>query len=40
MNGNLRAATFKQKVAIEELKGKRTIHEIAKEYRLHLRSGW
>ena len=39
MNGNLRTATFKQKVAIEALKGDRTINEIAKGYRLHLSSG-
>ena len=31
MNGNPRTAAFKQKVAIEALKGDRTINEIAKD---------
>src|SRR5262245_21991278 len=35
MNGNSRSAAFKQKVAIEALKGDRTINEIAKEYGVH-----
>lgn len=35
MNGKLRTAVFKQKVAIEALKGERTINEIAKEYEVH-----
>ncbi len=35
MNGNPRTAIFKQKVAIEALKGDRTINEIAKEYGVH-----
>jgi len=35
MNRNPRTATFKQKVAIEALKGDRTINEISKEYGVH-----
>jgi transposase len=35
MNRNLRTAAFKQKVAIEALKGERTINEIAHEYGVH-----
>ena len=35
MNGNPRTAAFKQKVAIEALKGDRTVNEIAKEYGIH-----
>ena len=35
MNGNPRSAAFKQKVAIEALKGDRTINEIAKAYGVH-----
>jgi transposase len=35
MNGNPRTAAFKQKVAIEALKGDRTINEIAKDYGVH-----
>lgn len=35
MNRNLRTAAFKQKVAIEALKGERTINEIAKEFGVH-----
>ncbi len=35
MNGKPRTATFKQKIAIEALKGDRTINEIAKEYGVH-----
>ena len=35
MNGNPRSAAFKQKVAIEALKGDRTINEIAKDYGVH-----
>ena len=35
MNGNPRTAAFKQKIAIEALKGDRTINEIAKEYAVH-----
>jgi transposase len=35
MNGNPRTAAFKQKVAIEALKGEKTINEIAKEYGVH-----
>lgn len=35
MNGSPRTATFKQKVAIEALKGERTINEIAKDYGIH-----
>lgn len=35
MNGNPRTPIFKQKVAIEALKGDRTINEIAREYEVH-----
>ena len=35
MNGNPRTAAFKKKVAVEALKGDRTINEIAKEYGVH-----
>lgn len=35
MNGKPRTAIFKQKIAIEALKGDRTINEIAKEYGVH-----
>jgi transposase-like protein len=35
MNGKPRTAVFKQKIAIEALKGDRTINEIAKEYGVH-----
>jgi putative transposase len=35
MNGKRRTAAFKQKVAIEALKGDRTINEIAKDYGVH-----
>jgi transposase-like protein len=35
MNGNPRSAAFKQKVAIEALKGDRTVNEIAKDYGVH-----
>jgi transposase-like protein len=35
MNGNPRTAAFKKKIAIEALKGDRTINEIAKEYGIH-----
>lgn len=35
MNGNPRTAAFKQKVAIEALKGEKTINEIAKGYGVH-----
>lgn len=35
MHKTIRSATFKQKVAIEALKGDRTINEIAKEYGIH-----
>ncbi len=35
MNGNPRTASFKKKIAIEALKGDRTINEIAKEYGIH-----
>jgi transposase-like protein len=35
MNGNPRNAAFKKKVAIEALKGERSVNEIAKEYGVH-----
>ena len=35
MNRKPRTAAFKQKVAIEALKGDRTVNEIAKEYEIH-----
>lgn len=35
MNGNPRTALFKKKIALEALKGDRTINEIAKEYGIH-----
>ena len=35
MNRNLRTAVFKQKIAIEALKGDKTINEIAKENGVH-----
>ena len=35
MNGNPRTPAFKQKVAIEALKGDKTVNEIAKEYEVH-----
>ena len=35
MNGNPRTAAFKKKVAIEALKGDRTVNEIGKEYGVH-----
>ena len=35
MNGKPRTAIFKQKIAIEALKGDRAINEIAKEYGVH-----
>lgn len=35
MNGNPRTAAFKQKVAIEAMKGDKTINEIAKDYGVH-----
>ena len=35
MNGNPRTASFKKKIAIEALKGDRTVNEIAKEYGIH-----
>lgn len=35
MNRKPRTASFKQKVAIEALKGDRTTNEIAKEYDVH-----
>jgi transposase len=35
MNGNPRTAAFKKKIAIEALKGERTVNEIAKEYGIH-----
>ena len=35
MNRNLRTAAFKQKIAIEALKGDKTVNEIAKENGVH-----
>ena len=35
MNRNPRNAAFKKKVAIEALKGERSVNEIAKEYGVH-----
>jgi transposase-like protein len=35
MNGNPRTAAFKKKIAIESLKGDRTVNKIAKEYGIH-----
>ena len=35
MNGNPRNAAFKKRVAIEALKGERSVNEIAKEYGVH-----
>lgn len=35
MNKQPRTAIFKQKVAIEALKGNRTVNEIAQEYGVH-----
>jgi transposase-like protein len=35
MNGNPRNAAFKKKIAIEALRGERSVNEIAKEYGVH-----
>lgn len=35
MNRNLRTAAFKKKVALEAMKGDKTINEIAQQYGVH-----